>query len=376
MKIKSIAMGLLLSSSLVNAQPVNIDVTETTKPVAKQIAQHIQSLSKELLNQIRHKSHSIPFSVLHESKMGQAGFKNHSLQQSWKHAELSLIESKGLTNYTPKLLELRLANPDSLEQWKSGKLPLVAYVPKGNESSWTEVEAFDAQGRTHYLDPYVLPEYPVLVLDIDAQTDLKAGVQLMNDALKQANVLPYAAQSSLVRYKRADVPKSQKFTKLDRIYISDDNEPWVKGSAELYAIVSGIDAGEAKPLMSVVDMPYLTEGEQEYRPNQTVIAWGQYRFNAANLMIFEQDGNYNYKELVSHLIKATASILTMAGQPEIASLVSLGNAIVSAMPDSWYEDSDDFVDAYYTLERGKVYLDYPGAANNATASFSPFNVQE
>jgi hypothetical protein len=366
-----------MSAQYAQAKPLQVEVANTTAPIAFSLAKQFKHLGPEWISLFNNEQHAIPLSELGNQLRS---IKTHSKLSvsSWQAAEKKLIQEKGLDQYTQHILEVRLVNPETVSTTKQPAFPLIAYAPKGNESSWDGIYAYDTQGKLHLLDPYEPPKVPTLVVGIDTNTDLKAGVQLMNDAFTRLGLNANAANNLLHSSSRSDTNSdhSNKFTNINRIYVLDDKEPWVKGKAEFYALVSGIDAKNAKPLMSVVEMPYLTQKEQEYRPNQMVIAWGQYRFNAANVMLYEQDGNYNYKALVSHLVEATATIINMTGQPDIATLVNLGNTIIQIMPDSWYEDADDFVDAFYTVERGKLYEDYSGAANNVTATLSPFDAQQ
>lgn len=45
------------------------------------------------------------------------------------------------------------------------------------------------------------------------------------------------------------------------------------------------------------------------------------------------------------------------------------------MPSGWFANDDDYVDSFYTLEKGRYYTGYLGAARNATLSLAPYTLQ-
>ncbi|WP_427168863.1 DUF3103 family protein (plasmid) [Streptomyces sp. C1-1] len=48
--------------------------------------------------------------------------------------------------------------------------------------------------------------------------------------------------------------------------LSDDEEPWIKGDAEIYTLVTGFGQ-DGKLRVDPVDMPYLDNERTVYRPN-------------------------------------------------------------------------------------------------------------
>ncbi|MFT4926225.1 MAG: hypothetical protein ACI8WB_002323 [Phenylobacterium sp.] len=46
---------------------------------------------------------------------------------------------------------------------------------------------------------------------------------------------------------------------LKKISVTNDEEPWIAGNAQMYAVVNGVDASREKPILDVVDMPYLDD---------------------------------------------------------------------------------------------------------------------
>lgn len=369
MKIRYLLFCWFIGITNVSAESLDINVSETTAPIAYTLSKQLGQIGTKWREYITTENHQIPLSTLNQM-LQQRSSKGSWDTHNWEAAEQELIDLKGYNEFTDGILEIRLANPETLTSLSS---PLVAFIPKGDEKSWKTIQAYDTQGQVHHLDLFETPEQPVLVVDVDAKLDLYAGIKKLNQALAKKGLAPDAInRRSAADTTNSSNAKGYKFTKLERIYVLDDKEPWIKGKAEFYALVSGIHTQQDKALFSAVEMPYLTQHEQEYRPNQMVVAWGQYRYNAANIMLYEQDGNFNYKRIINHLVEATATLTDLAGYQDVSSVINIGNAILQAMPNDWYEDSDDFVDAFYMIERNKTYQDYPGAANNVTASFSPF----
>ena len=122
-------------------------------------------------------------------------------------------------------------------------------------------------------------------------------------------------------------------------------------------------------------MPYLDYDGTVYSPNQIMIFWNDYRYAAANVQLFEHDDNTSYQALAIALSQGVATILG-AFEPSYAVIGQVATAILQAMPAGWFANDDDYVDTYYTLEKDRSYVNYVGAANNATVTFSPYLLLE
>ncbi len=291
-----------------------------------------------------------------------------SVMAAAERADLNIRRRKGLEGEIDSLLQLRLASASMLGALKQGVEPLYAYEPDGNDSTWQFIEAFDRLGRVHRLDVHHMPAQPVLVVDIDARKDLAAGIKLMRERLVALGQRPMPTLSV------GTAATSTPVTMLDRIYLHDDQEPWISGAAEIYAIVNGVDPSRDAPALDIVDMPYLDYDGTTYSPNQVLIFWDRYRWAAANVILMEHDDNTNYQDLVSYLFTVASQILTAVGQPEISALVALGSGLVEKMPSNWFTNDDDYVDSFYTLEKDHSYTDYAGAGGNAVVSLRPYAI--
>ncbi|MCH7373707.1 DUF3103 family protein [Aeromonas sp. MR16] len=289
------------------------------------------------------------------------------LKRQATDANLAAIDRQGLTGEVKQLMQLRLANPEQADALKQGVEPLIAYVPSGDEQSWSAIEAFDGAGNPVYLDVNQAPARPVLVVEADPVKAKNAGLKVMRRALAEADLqcAPRVANSTA----------PLKTSILKKIRLSDDQEPWLLGAAEVYAVVAGVNPSRDEPVVDIVDMPYLDYDNTDYSPNQILVYWDRYRWGAVDLVMMEQDDNVNYKELSALLIEALKLGFTAGGVPEALPFLDLGGRIVKALPDSWMTNNDDYLDTFYTLEQDQSYQQYPGAAGNAVITLEPKEIQ-
>ncbi|MDM5181198.1 DUF3103 family protein [Massilia sp. DJPM01] len=281
-------------------------------------------------------------------------------------------EHKAIARDTKNLLEVRLYTPrdsDAAARPDMSKL-LVAYAPAGKRSEWSDVEAFDHLGQVQLLDARTPPAMPVLIVGINAREDIRAGLAYVNRSLRAAGLqsaAPKLASRSASGLAASDIET----TRLDRVSLANSQEPWISGAAEIFAVVSGVQPDQAKAELSVVDMPYLDYANTAYTPNQIMVFWSSYRYGAANIQLFEHDDNTNYKDLAVALSESVSVILGVFA-PSYAVIGQVATAILQAMPAGWFSNDDDYVDSFYTIERGRSYDNHRGAANNATVTLSPY----
>jgi hypothetical protein len=278
---------------------------------------------------------------------------------------------KGLPAAGANLLQVRayvpkgrtLADIPAAQLW-------VAVLPRGDDRQWTTLTAYDRQGRSHVLDARVAPAFPVLIVDIDTRKAVEEGMAVVNAGLR-ARGLQSADRIAVA----ADGSASLDLTRLDRIRLNDDQEPWALGDAEVFAVVSGLQIGAAAPEMATVTLPWLDDDNTDYTPGQPLVIWGNYRFDAANVQLFEDDGDTNYQDLLVALtdgVKAALGVFV----PEYAIVADIAGAILKAMPATWFANDTDYLDSFYLLQRGQGYVDRMGAANNAKVTLSPVTLTE
>jgi hypothetical protein len=279
-------------------------------------------------------------------------------------------QQKAIAADTSSVMEMRLYTPKKFAGKVDWKNLLVAYPPSSKKNEYAAVEAFDRNGKSYRLDGRKAPAMPVLVVGINRTEARRAGVALMNRHLQAAGMqkAPMMTMAGMT-----PMATNIETTKLTRIRLADDEEPWISGAAEVFAVVSGVQPDQAKATLTIVDMPYLDHDGTDYSPNQILIFWSEYRYAAANVQLFEHDDNTNYQSLAVALSQGVTAILG-AFAPAYAVIGQVATAILQAMPAGWFANDDDYVDTFYTLEKGRYYTGYKGAANNATISLAPYTL--
>ena len=401
----SFSISMVLATTVVGFQSYanNIETTDARslsenssaqkQSLALQISERYSDLELSLKAQISQKSLSTPIEKLNSSQPYSA-FSN-----KMQKADLGYRKMKGINNFSDSVLEIRMADEAMIEAWKNGENPLFAFEPSGDDSNWQYIEAYDVYGQVHQLDVYQMPDVPVFVVDSNGAEELKAGLMAMraemnklgtatqiNSASKNAGDnedskgiknSKFQKQTFMGKAKRSmamSEPEPLNTTQLTKIRLAVDQEPWISGKAEIYAIVTGVDSSRVEPQIDLVEMPYLDYDKQTYYPNQTVIFWPRYRWGAADMILMEHDDGTDYKELAKLLVEAAEEILKMIPDPEVqgyAIIPQITGKIIDVIPDGVLVNDDDFVDVFYTLMQNTSYVDHPGAGGNAVASFAP-----
>jgi hypothetical protein len=286
--------------------------------------------------------------------------------QSLRTAEMRALRAKGTATNSRGLFEVRLHVP------AGQAMPLrladlkVAFEPAGEERTRTRLEAFDADGNVHVLDPREEPNSPILVVDVDGREDMRSGIEVMNQVLRDHGMQEQAVVD-------ASVAGGNELTVLKQIVVKDDEEPFTAGDADIYAIESGINTNGDKPLLVIHDMPWLNDSKVTYYPGQPVVFWSNHALGVANLQLMEQDDNVDWVkkalELIASVSRAVGTI-----EPTSAVVSAIAEAVLAAFPDGVFTNEDDYVDSYYLLERGKAYTNREGARANATATFEPYSL--
>jgi hypothetical protein len=245
---------------------------------------------------------------------------------------------------------------------------VVAYAPAGAERTWTTVPAYALSGERLTLDPQRAPDVPVLVIETHGRLATRQAVADANLALQRAGLQRTAERPV------AQATAARDTTRLDAVHLNNDEEPWISGAAEIYAVVSGV-IGDNDPQVRIVDMPYLDNDGTTYTPHQIIVDWTDYAYQAVNIQLFEHDDNTSYQQLVTVLISAIGAAGSLAGVPEIQAVTEIANRIIAALPSSVFTNDDDYVDSFYTVEKTTTYTGLVGASGNATVSLTPFVLQ-
>lgn len=401
MKKMTLAMLILVGPlALINSSFVSAAKSDDTKQIVqkqpeygisvasakREIALALSRQYTQILPALQSGINRYNLTVNADQVLQSSGVATQALHKS----ELAIRSAKGLATTAanksvfkgvkhPDLVQFRLADASMLSDWQQGVSPLFAFEPEGNDKDWANIEAYDVNGDIHLLDVYQLPDRPVIVVGLDKQQTIREGLAVMREILAQSTDSRKQLKSA---YPQRSASKSGaqaiSTTVIKQISLQDDQEPWISGAAEVYAIVNGVNPTRDEPVLDIIEMPYLDYAEKEYYPNQVVIHWERYRWAAADIILMEHDDGTNYKELATLLVSAAETILKAIPDPEVqgfAILATITNGIIKALPDSWFTNDDDFVDAYYTLQEGETYTDHYGAGGNARATFAPLVIQ-
>jgi DUF3103 family protein len=217
------------------------------------------------------------------------------------------------------------------------------------------------------LDPRRAPDAPVLVVETHGRLTMLQEIDQANLVLQRAGLQRVASKTE------PRTASNIQTTLLTSIRLANDQEPWISGAAEIYAIVSGV-IGTNDPQMTIVDMPYLDNDNTTYSPNQIIINWSNFQYQVANIQLFEHDSNTSYQDLITAIISAVGAAGSLAGFPVVQAVTEIANRIIAAIPASVFTNDDDYVDSFYTIEETKTYTNRVGAGNNATISIQPFTV--
>lgn len=348
-----------------SAQGTGRSVTAVTDRLAKQLAGalDVKGVERQVRGSVNGGSGAADLAALAD---GTRGLEHFSRQVDRGNADV--LRSRGLRPGAGSLIELRLGDASMGDQVRRGEPLLIA--GEADEDADT-INAYDSSGRVHRLDARTAPDRAVLVVGIDGEKSLKAGLAQLRETLAQYGVdadVPAAASGKAGRGADMRTGGGYDATMMESVHLKDDMEPWHKGGAEVYALVAGVNP-EGQPQVDTVQMPYLDYDGQTYNPHQTLVNWSHFKFNAADVVMMEEDAEANYAELA----KAVADALLVIIQQE--QYVPLVDAIINAIPQSWFTDDHDYVDSWYTVQR-ETAGEAGGAAGNGTLHLAPFHVGE
>ncbi|MEU3760163.1 DUF3103 family protein [Streptomyces albogriseolus] len=287
-----------------------------------------------------------------------------ALKTALAAADRRIAAAKGLAPDVGPLLRLRLGDPSMRGALTAGTQPWVAAATSDDGP----VTAYDSTGRTHTLDARKTPARPVYVIDIDGSRALAAGLDVLHEELARRGVRSADPAPEPQQARTSAAAAGFWTTRVSAVSLSDDLEPWIKGDAEIYTLVTGF-GHDGKVRVDPVDMPYLDDDGTVYRPQQILVNWSSYKYNLADAVMMEDDGSTNYRDLA----KAIAAILlTVTDQ---GAYIPLVNAVLDAIPDDWWTDDPDYVDSWYTLARIDNGTRH-GARGNGWMTLEPYFVQE
>ncbi|MEZ3182730.1 DUF3103 domain-containing protein [Streptomyces pimonensis] len=348
-----------------SAHGTDRSVTAVTDQLAKQFAGALgaRDVERQVRESVNGGSGSTDLADLADRTRGLEHFARQV-----DRGNAAVLQARGLQDGAGSLIELRLGDDSMRDQVRKGEPLLVA--GEADEDADT-ITAYDSRGRVHRLDARTVPGRVVLVVGIDGEKSLQAGLAQLRETLAQHGVnadVPAAAPGKADRGAGMRASGGYDATMMESARLKDDMEPWHKGGAEIYALVAGVNPN-GQPQVDTVEMPYLDHDGETYNPHQILVNWSHFKFNAADVVMMEEDDTANYAELARTVAKA---LLVVIQQGQYVPLVE---AVINAIPQGWFSDDHDYVDSWYTVQRhtaGQVR----GAAGNGTLNLAPFYVGE
>ena len=160
MRFFSVLLVFVLAISFISADmevlsaDVNInDMSQQKRTIAQQFAQQLNKVAFRAFLQSRLSGHDSAHSlvsllndyaeVFGDSRCGNLG-------EGCANFDRSIRQVKGIENRLEEILQVRLhaTNSRASEKIDFSKV-LVAYAPKGQETEWKHIEAFDCDGNVH-----------------------------------------------------------------------------------------------------------------------------------------------------------------------------------------------------------------------------------
>ncbi|MFF2324698.1 MULTISPECIES: DUF3103 family protein [unclassified Streptomyces] len=280
-------------------------------------------------------------------------------------ADRSVATAKGLGDEAGSLLRVGLADASMKARLAGGAAPLVAATPSDDDAS--TFTAYDSRGAAHVLPLDTIPDRPVYLVDIDGAKAVTEGLAIVDAALAKAG-LDVPVPAAEVRAVAPSATTGIDTTLINSVRVSDVKEPWIKGDAEIFTLVTGFGK-DGKPRVDTVEMPYLDKDATTYYPNQVLVNWSNYKYDLADAVMMEDDGDTNYQALAKAIV---AVLLTITDQ---GAYIPLADALLDAIPTSWWTDDPDYVDSWYTLAKTSSGT-RNGAAANGWMNVSPYYVSE
>lgn len=278
-------------------------------------------------------------------------------------ADRGVGAAKGLGGRVGSLLRVGLADASMKASLAGGAAPLVAAAPSDDDAS--TFTAYDSKGVAHELSLDTVPDRPVYVVDVDGAKAVTEGLKVVNETLEAKGLdvpVPAARLNAVAPTAAAGIDT----TLINSVRISDVKEPWIKGDAEIFTLVTGFGK-DGKPRVDTVEMPYLNKAATTYYPNQVLVNWSNYKYDMADAVMMEDDGDTNYQALAKAIVTV---LLTITDQ---GVYIPLADAVLDAIPASWWTDDPDYVDSWYTLAKATKGT-RNGAAANGWINVSPYHV--
>ena len=372
------ALALILSSPLMAAEVAS--VAEARQEVARNVASLVNEPGFEpaLRDQLDKHNTAMLSDVLREYGSDKARPHAQKALDDIHDLEREAIRMRGLDKALDDLFDIRVhgiaqGQPlPSIRNWWTGT------IVKDKATHTEHLVAYDPSGMEHRFPLESAPNVPMLLVESENSQVTRAGMQVMNEVMRKGKAP--AARGNEHR-------ESEELTVLSDIWLKEDMEPntW-KGAAEVFVVISGVNA-KGEPLIETKQLPWLDYDKTWYTPQRMdLITWRDFGgSNYVNIEFWEEDGELNYRDLAQTIIETAALTLTAFGGPKGAVAATVGKPVVKALANVVFDvlnatsGKPDYIDSFYTFERGKTYgtraAPLESAGGNVKMVLQPYTVE-
>jgi hypothetical protein len=230
-----------------------------------------------------------------------------------------------------------------------------AFIPPVPDDSLTKIEVLDTEGKTKIIDGTKSPEaapYPIITLSYSEKLSIPQAAGATG-----LNLAENSGEGAMI---------------LKEYEMKNDHEPWIKGAAEIYAVVSFFDK-EGNGRTELHELWAADHQKKKYAFNKILHNWRDNKFQYVNMTVFEHDSRHDYSALVKVFNAAVAGAIAIvdpskASLPVVGLISTLTDKVIDALPKSALTDDDDFVDNLDILNK---YSSTPhtGEMGNVTVSY-------
>jgi hypothetical protein len=255
-------------------------------------------------------------------------------------------------------LVLNFVDPNNMRGRAQPRWAFIPNVSDDKADALRAIEVVDKSGQTENINGIEDPDhidYPIITLSF-------------SERIEGATVL-----------RLAEAPADGGLM-MNTLEFSNVHEPWIKGAAEMYAVVSYIGK-DGKGATALVELPSVDKKNTKYDLRQIVHMWPDNKYQIANIAFFEHDSGYNYAGLSKIFVTAAASVVSAVVNPTqtttlaVAGIVSeLATKVIDALPSGALTDDDDYVDTINTIEKNNPEF-RTGVSGNAKVQFSLYQVK-
>jgi hypothetical protein len=255
-------------------------------------------------------------------------------------------------------LVLKFVDPNDMRGRAAPRWAFIPNVSDDNSEELRKIAVVDKSGNNESIDGIEDPDnitYPIITLSFSERIE------------------------GAIKLKLAEAPADGGLM-MNNIEFSNVHEPWIKGAAEMYAVVNFFGK-DGKGTSALVELPSVDKKNRKYDLRQIVHLWPENKYQIANIAFFEHDSGYNYAALTKIFVTAAASVVSAVVNPTqtttiaVAGIVAeLANKVIDALPSGALTDDDDYVDTINTIEKYNPGF-RSGVSGNAKVEFSLYQIK-